>query len=79
METYELIELEVWGNETEGFDINNFFKTGKFIDIVDDNTIIETLKNNGINMDDITIFNYDEYRIELEYSSGEPAFILEKI
>jgi hypothetical protein len=40
METvkFEIITLDVWGNEHEGFEINDMHRTGDFVDITGDTT-----------------------------------------
>lgn len=30
MNNYELIQYEVWGNEEDGFEVNNLFKIGEY-------------------------------------------------
>ncbi len=48
---YELINYDVWGNENDGFEVNNKFRTGQFVEIPDgagDDEIVQILKANGI-------------------------------
>jgi len=40
---FEILSLDVWGNEEDGFEINQVFATGNFIDIDDNDTNLEIL------------------------------------
>lgn len=35
---YELLALDVWGNSNDGYDINQQFRTGLFMDVEEDDT-----------------------------------------
>ena len=48
---YEIIELDVWGNKRDGFDLNNLFKTGEYISLpveFTDKQLILELKRAGV-------------------------------
>lgn len=48
---YEIITYDVWGNEKDGFEVNNAFSTGTIIDVTDSDSekdIISKLKAVGI-------------------------------
>jgi hypothetical protein len=48
---YELIIYDVWGNKTDGYEVNNAFTTGDHIEINDsdsDEDIIRGLKRMGL-------------------------------
>lgn len=47
MTTYRINELDVWGNDIDGYEINDVFKTDYFIELenpYDDNEVIEKTK-----------------------------------
>lgn len=44
MAKYELIEYDTWGNEEEGFEVNNVFRTGIIYEISDTETDEEIIK-----------------------------------
>ena len=47
---FEIIQYDVWGNPQDGFEVNNSFSTGIFIDINEndtDKTILKKLKEVG--------------------------------
>ena len=49
MQTYHLIDLDVWGNEDDGFEVNNMRTTGCEIELDpdDDAAILEALIKRG--------------------------------
>lgn len=44
MAKYELIEYDTWGNEEEGFEVNNVYRTGIIYEISDAETDEEIIK-----------------------------------
>lgn len=44
MAKYELIEYDTWGNEEDGFEVNNVYRTGIVYDISDTETDEEIIK-----------------------------------
>lgn len=44
MAKYELIEYDTWGNEQEGFEVNNVYRTGIIYEISDTETDEEIIK-----------------------------------
>lgn len=47
MKKYRIVELDVWGNDTDGYEINDVFKTDYIIELenpYDDNEVIEKTK-----------------------------------
>lgn len=51
MKIYEICTYDVWGNPTDGFDVNMVYATGEMISLTDEATlrqIIIALKNEGI-------------------------------
>ena len=44
MAKYELIEYDTWGNEEEGFEVNDVYRTGIVYDISDTETDEEIIK-----------------------------------
>lgn len=48
---YEIIDYDVWGNERDGFNVNQSFHTGHFVEIPEDATdaeIVRILKDEGV-------------------------------
>jgi len=43
--TYEIINLDVWGNKKDGYEVNQAFSTGRFIELNEDYTNKELRKN----------------------------------
>ena len=41
---YEIINLDVWGNEKDGYEVNDAHYTGEFVEIEDINNDSEILK-----------------------------------
>ena len=79
---YEVISLDVWGNTKDGFDVNEEFHTGNFIDITGNTrkSILTQCRKQGV-ITTITPFDVDcssENFIFVQYKNGKPAFNLEK-
>jgi hypothetical protein len=50
MDIYEIIRYDVWGNEKDGFEVNDAHHTGVFVSLTkdaSDEQIIRALKNEG--------------------------------
>jgi hypothetical protein len=50
MSNWEVITYDVWGNEDDGFEVNQAFTTGRVIEVCDDednDSIVEGLINSG--------------------------------
>lgn len=88
MKTLELIEYDVWGNATEGFNVNQAFRTGAFYYLdenLSDRGIINSLRKQGLIKKGI---HYTSIDIEGDFEStlyftdsrtGMPDFELEII
>jgi hypothetical protein len=83
---FEVINYDVWGNEDEGFEVNNAFKTGKFITLYEnmtDDEIIERLKEKDFVHDWVTIDSVEisgEFDHSLQVTAkenGKPLFELQ--
>ena len=74
MNEYELYSYDVWGNEEDGYEVNDSYKIGKIeLEDTEDNSIIEALKQFGFLKDhaltsDFTIDGENEYTL---YVNGE--------
>ena len=79
---YEVISLDVWGNTKDGFDVNEEFHTGNFIDITGNTrkSILTQCREQGIitTTTPFDVGGINENFIFVEYKNGEPAFYLEK-
>ena len=48
---YEIIDYDVWGNEKDGFEVNQAFYTGHYVDIPEnasDAEVVRILKDEGV-------------------------------
>lgn len=87
MARYRLYNYDVWGNEHDGFEVNDVYRTSTIVDIPDDandETIIRILKAEGAIKRNIR-FKSIEIDGELEYSlyftyrpTGRPEFELRR-
>ena len=82
--TYELLNLDVWGNETDGFEINESRHSGIFIEVTEKDTAKTVLKKAkkkaGITWKgQYTCIDYDEYYINFNIKkTGKPAIYLDR-
>ena len=85
MSKFEIISLDVWGNESDGFQVNQAFNTGKFIEFADDSddgVIVDALKAGGflvdtVMVDDVTIEGEIDFQLYIEHAeTGEPLWHL---
>ena len=85
---YEVISYDVWGNDEDGYEVNQSFHTGSFIDIPDYDLnaadLIMMLRNEGVLLsvikdDDLTIDLSHENAIYFSRShDNKPLFELRK-
>lgn len=64
---FNVAELDVWGNAEEGFDVNNVYRTDRYIDVKD--TEVETLTkalNEWYSLPAFTVDGDEEYTLFLE-------------
>lgn len=83
---YELITYDIWGNEDEGYEVNDVFRTGDLIEVnetMTDNDIIRAMIEAGLC--NTNALNKIEIEGELEYSlyarwkeTCKPAFELRR-
>ena len=67
---YEVIKYDVWGNSTDGYEVNNAFRTNLFINIEGNDTdkdILKKLKEIGF-LKNTAKYQCFEIEGELEYS-----------
>jgi len=84
IEQYELIELDVWGNARDGYEVNQAFHTNQFYDIDpdwSDERLVKELKKEElikkrIHKNSIEIGG-DEFSIYFDYK-GKPEFELRR-
>lgn len=83
-EKYRVYDYDLWGNEKDGYTVNNCFRTTEIIEIKQDaseHTIIQTLKKHGVikkYIRDLSInVHGDEEIIYIDYK-GNPSFELRK-
>ncbi len=84
MARFQVLSLDVWGNENDGFDVNQSFYTNHYIDIPDINNdadIIVELIDNGLlkshaTTDNIEIDGDDFMLYVSESKTGCPLFHL---
>ena len=82
MKTYRLYDYDVWGNENDGYDVNDVFKTNELYKIDanwSDSKLISALKKQGlikkgIHQSSIEIGG-DDMTITFDYK-GKPEFEL---
>lgn len=78
MKTYEFYSLDIWGNDKEGYDINNIFNTGIFImsdEFPPFSVLIRVLKKESILAKRYHFhsqYPYEDFEI-IEYN-GKPLF-----
>ena len=83
---YEFISYDVWGNESDGYEVNQSFHTGEFVDIDADLTDAEILVSlirqdfmpDTICFDAVTIDGEQEHSLYFEYG-GKPEFELRAV
>jgi hypothetical protein len=82
---YEFVHLDVWGNEEDGFEVNDQHASGTIIDIENidnDQEILEKCIEEGwlkpgVTLNDVTIDGSDEYDLNIdEASNGRMLFTL---
>ena len=85
MMRYEIIDYDVWGNEEDGWQVNQAFHTGRFVEIPEgatDAQIVRILQDEGeikesIRPADVTIDGEEGYSLYLEHApTGRPEFEL---
>ncbi len=64
---FNVAELDVWGNAKDGFDVNNVYRTDRYIDVKDTKveTLTEALKK-WYNLPAFTVDGDEEYTLFLE-------------
>ena len=83
---YEYISYDVWGNESDGYEVNQSFTTGEYVDIDPDSTDKELLVSlirqdfikDSISFDAVTITGEREYSLYFDYN-GKPEFELRPV
>lgn len=83
---YEYISYDVWGNESDGYEVNQAFTTGQFVDIPADATdkdilislIRQDFIKDSICFDAVQIDGEPEYSLYFEYN-GKPEFELRAV
>ena len=82
--TYRFIALDVWGNVRDGWEVNQQFYTDRYIHLATGSgmtgkQILTQCRLQGIieTIVPFEVYTNDEYRIEVEYKNGRPAFMLE--
>lgn len=82
MKTYQLIDYDVWGNDDDGYSVNQSFRTDTWIEIDDswdDARLVKELKKAGIIRKGISTksveFSGDDRTIYVDYK-GRPEFEL---
>ena len=86
--TFEIISYDVWGNDKDGYEVNQAFTTGEFVYLREDMTdkeIIEALVNVGYyspdslnDMDHVDIEGEFGYSLYIEYK-GKPKNELRRL
>ena len=73
---YEYISYDVWGNENDGYEVNQAFHTGEFVDIdpiASDEGIVESLQeqmgfiSGSIDFDELLIDGDPGFSLYFEY------------
>jgi len=64
---FNVAELDVWGNAKDGYDVNNVYRTDRYIDVKDTEveTLTEALKK-WYNLPAFTVDGDKEYTLFLE-------------
>jgi hypothetical protein len=85
MATYQVLELDVWGNEEDGFDVNDVYRTHIKIecDFEDDDSILIALKNAGYlpnyTVDELQIVGDENFLSINDDDSWKPLLQLELV
>jgi len=94
MTKYQIIEYDVWGNAKEGYEINNFFRTGRTVKVRKEGNraLFEALKRAGVIKVGIRLksvgFEHHEHGVYVtderrprsyDFGWGRPELSLEKI
>lgn len=88
MNRFNLIALDVWGNATDGFEVNDSHRTGDVIELPEgasDDQIIAALVVGGhvhdfVTGDDATIDGDEDYMLFIaDAETGYPEYHLERI
>lgn len=61
---FELINLDVWGNATDGYEVNQISHTGRYVEIPDaergnDDVLVKALKKAAMLRDTVTMEDID--------------------
>ena len=83
---YEYISYDVWGNDEDGYEVNQAFHTGEYVDIdpyLSDNDLLNQLTEKGfitesVDYDEVRIDGEPEYSLYFEYK-GRPEFELRPV
>jgi len=83
---YEYISYDVWGNDADGYEVNQSFTTGEYINLdpyASDNEILVSLIKqdfikDSISFDAVTITGESEYSLYFDYN-GKPEFELRPV
>ena len=83
---YEYISYDVWGNESDGYEVNQAFTTGQYVELDTDLTDAEILVSlirqdfipDTICFDAVNIDGEQEYSLYFEYG-GKPEFELRAV
>ena len=77
---FNVEELDVWGNAKDGYNVNNVYRTDRYIDVKD--TEVETLTealNKWYNLPAFTVDGDKEYTLFLESEdTAEPLLYLDR-
>lgn len=87
MKQYQIVQLDVWGNKHDGFDVNNWHHTGVYITLSDDvppsaRQVVSALKTAGyikknVRFASFGIFEHGDTLILEDAKTGEPLYNLE--
>lgn len=76
VERWEIVDLDVWGNSEDGYEINDIFKTGIFIELpknASDEELRKALREAGYDMfPDDEVVEDGDYLITLYNNEGKP-------
>jgi len=83
---YEYISYDVWGNENDGYEVNQAFHTGQHVEIgayMDHRELLVSLIKQGfiedsICFDAVNITGESEYSLYFDYN-GKPEFELRPV
>lgn len=88
MALYQLINLDVWGNARDGFEVNDRYATSTYVSIPEDSSdaeIVKILKDEGIIKKGIRTASVEidgdfEYSLYInEKKTGRPGFELMRV